>query len=119
MARRRTRKLALVIGNGKGPGGIDTPVCRADAQSVAMHLKDVGFNLTLVIDASLDQMLDAIAAFARLIVDSDVVVFYFSGHVRSACGFNYLVPSGGPTDNLDTAEKFATRAVSLRTDVIR
>ena len=38
MARRRTRKVALVFGNGAGPGGLDTAVCRADALSVARFL---------------------------------------------------------------------------------
>ena len=119
MARRRTRKLALVIGNGKGPGGLDTPVCRADAQSVAMHLGDLGVTVTLLLDCTLDQILDAIADFKTKITESDLVIFYFSGHGRSANGVNYLIPSGGPVDNLDTTAKFATRALNLREDVIK
>lgn len=119
MARRRTRKLALVIGIGKGPGGLDTPVCRADAQSVAMHLGDLGVTVTLLLDCSLDEMLDAIADFKKKITESDLVIFYFSGHGRSANGVNYLVPSGGPVDNLDTRDKFATRGLKLREEVIK
>jgi len=119
MARRRTRKVGLVFGNGVGPGGLDTAVCRADALSVARHLGDLEVKVTVLLDATLDQMLDAIKAFAHDLVESDLVIFYFSGHARSAQGINYLVPSGGPTDNLDTANKFATRAVRLREDVIQ
>ncbi len=47
------------------------------------------------------------------------MVFYFSGHGRCANGSNYLVPSGGPVDNLDAADKFATRALRVREDVIK
>eukprot|EP00802_Teleaulax_amphioxeia_P005871 Tamp_05875.p1 GENE.Tamp_05875~~Tamp_05875.p1 ORF type:complete len:918 (+),score=233.53 Tamp_05875:260-2755(+) len=119
MARRRTRKQALVIGNGKGPGGLDTPVCRADAESVARHFRDLGLEVTLSLDASLDQMLEAIDGIKSGMQEGDLVVFYFSGHARSAHGTNYLVPSGGPVDNLDTADKFETRAVKLREHVIK
>jgi hypothetical protein len=68
MSRLRTRKLALVIGNGKGPGGLDTPVCRADAESVARQLRDVGVTVTLLTDATLQRMLEAIQELTQQVL---------------------------------------------------
>ena len=76
-----------------------------------LSFSDVACNQSLVCVCVSAQMLDAIKAFAHDLVESDLVIFYFSGHARSAQGINYLVPSGGPTDNLDTANKFATRGL--------
>ncbi len=51
LARIRTRKLALVIGNPTGPGDVVTAVCRDDATQVGKHLSTLGFEVTLKIDA--------------------------------------------------------------------
>eukprot|EP00961_Rhodomonas_salina_P226639 3064484-Rhodomonas_salina.1 len=56
LARLRTRKLALVFGNPTGPGSVVTAVCRDDASQTAKHLADLGFQVTVKIDADRSEM---------------------------------------------------------------
>lgn len=86
---------ALVIGNGKYTH-ID-PLANPpnDVELVAKALKDVGFNVTLLVNADRRSMDDATKKFATDLDDAGrnaVGVFYFAGHGVTYEGENWLLP---------------------------
>ena len=85
-------RAALVIGNSAYPfGPLANP--KNDAELMAATLKQVGFEVTTVLDADRQTMQKALLDFSRAIRDTDTVgLFYFAGHGVQSAGENYLVP---------------------------
>lgn len=85
------RKLALVIGNN---AYLETPLQNAvsDARAIAQALRESGFEVDLVLDATLKDFDRAVDRFASRIHDGDVAMFYYSGHGIQLANENYLVP---------------------------
>lgn len=88
------RRLALVIGNAAYPVN---PLANAgnDAKDIADRLNRLGFNVTLQLDASQENMEKAIADFSRALMSagaSAVGLFYYSGHAVQLDDHNYLLP---------------------------
>lgn len=89
-------RVALVIGNGayhdaplRNPGN--------DARLMAATLRELGFEVTLLLDAGQTQMKRAIQDFGDRLDESSedsVGLFYFSGHGAQVKGVNYLLPVG-------------------------
>lgn len=85
-------RVALVIGNGnysavsplKNPGN--------DARAVAQSLKQLGFTVTLALDAGKSQFEKAIRDFAGALEGADAAVFFYAGHGLQVDGRNYMVP---------------------------
>ncbi|MBP0595192.1 SUMF1/EgtB/PvdO family nonheme iron enzyme [Paraburkholderia sp. LEh10] len=73
------RKVALVIGNGGYAAGA-LPNAARDAQSVADMLRAQGFDVVLRIDATAQQMRDALADLGRRVQPGGTALFYFAGH---------------------------------------
>jgi len=85
------RKVALVIGNSDYPQGrLLNPV--NDANDMAAALKNLGFAVTLKTNANRKTMREAIDDFGAGLGDSDIALFYYSGHGVQLSGENYLVP---------------------------
>jgi len=87
------QRVALVIGNGayhKDPL-LNTP---NDSDDMAMVLKQVGFEVMLLKDASLKKMKKAIQQFGEKLKKGGVGLFYFAGHGVQYQGENYLFPIG-------------------------
>ncbi len=89
----RAPKLALVVGNAtyrsvpalRNPGN--------DARALAQALRESGFEVTLVQDATRAAMLEAIDAYAKaLAARKGVGLFYFAGHGLQLQWRNYLLP---------------------------
>ncbi|MEM7768122.1 MAG: SUMF1/EgtB/PvdO family nonheme iron enzyme [Pseudomonadota bacterium] len=91
-----TNRVALVIGNGsyETPGWqLANPV--NDARLMAEALAGVGFDVTLVLDATEDGMEDAFAAHGTRLRNAGpegVGLIYFAGHGVQSQGYNYLLP---------------------------
>lgn len=87
------KKSALVIGNSAylySP--LKNPV--NDARAIASTLEQLGFNVTLKLDANQEQMELAIDSFSRqLISGNQVALFYYAGHGVQIDGANYLIPT--------------------------
>ena len=85
------RRSALVIGNG---AYVDGPLANAvnDAKDVTSTLRDIGFQVTLVLDADKRTIDEAVEAFSRRLGAGEIGLFYFSGHGVQVEGENYLVP---------------------------
>ncbi len=90
-------RFALVIGNGAYQN-ID-PLANPpnDVRLVAAQLEAVGFHVTLLINASMQQMDRATVEFSRALDDAGrntVGLFYFAGHGVTYDGENWLIPVG-------------------------
>jgi uncharacterized caspase-like protein len=85
-------RYALIIGNGKY-GEVPLKNAPNDARAMSDHLKKMGFDVTLRIDASRKDMIDTIKEFgARLGKQKAVGLFYFAGHGAQLAWRNYLIP---------------------------
>jgi hypothetical protein len=87
------RRTALVIGNSKyAVGPLRNPA--NDAQDMAAVLRRLGFEVTMRLDATQEQMEQAIAEFGRRLYQGGVGLFFYAGHGVQVDGENYLVPIG-------------------------
>jgi hypothetical protein len=98
----RLPKVALVIGNSayrrvgvlKNPGN--------DASSMAEALRASGFEVTLKLDASAEEMRAAFQAHARTLATKKCVgLFYFAGHGVQLAWRNYLLPVDAEVAKID------------------
>ena len=86
-------RTALVIGNATyETGPLRNPV--NDATDMAAVLQRLGFEATLLKDAKLRAMEEAIEAFSQKLRKGGVGLFYFAGHGVQVGGENYIVPIG-------------------------
>ncbi len=63
----------------------------------------LGFEVTLVLNATRQQMEDALAVFRRQLRPGGVGLFYFAGHGAQVEGTNYLIPIGANVEKAATA----------------
>ena len=93
-------RVALVIGNASyhGPGLPNLPNTLKDADGITAALKDAGFQVVEVRNASKTEFRSALARFSALVKPGDTALFYFAGHGLQAAGAtpsqhdNYLIP---------------------------
>jgi len=86
------KRLALVIGNDSYRKVEPLRNARTDARAMAKALGDVGFAVTLQLDADDKALKGAIRRFKAQVGGGDEVVFYFAGHGVQLGGANYLLP---------------------------
>ncbi|ELS47004.1 GUN4 domain-containing protein [Microcystis sp. LEGE 00066] len=85
------RRIALVIGNANYEvSKLGTPL--NDATDMNAALKELGFEVILLKDATQQQMDEAIDRFARQMTQGSVGLFYYAGHGIQIDGENYLIP---------------------------
>jgi uncharacterized protein YraI len=86
-----SRSTALVIGNAAYPvGPLQNTV--NDATDMAATLRRLGFDVTLLRDAPLQKMEEAVNAFNLRLRQGGMGLFYFAGHGVQVDGENYLLP---------------------------
>ncbi|MCA9473211.1 MAG: caspase family protein [Nitrospirales bacterium] len=85
------KRTALVIGNSHYDVGVLRNPAN-DAQDIARTLEQLGFHVTLSIDATQEQMETAISEFGRSLYLGGVGLFYYAGHGVQVDGENYLIP---------------------------
>lgn len=108
-------RLALVIGNSAyATAQLANP--RNDAELIARTLRQLGFEVTRLLDADQKTMRRALIDFGRRLKAADAVgVFYFAGHGVQVEGENYLIPIGA---EIREEREVALEAVSA-TEVLR
>ena len=85
------KRLALVIGNASyKTRPLDNPI--NDADDVSLALRQSGFEVIDVRNATLAQMRSSIRQFGDKLLISDVGLVYYSGHGIEVKGQNYLIP---------------------------
>lgn len=85
------RRTALVIGNGAYK---TTPLKNPtnDAQDMANALREMGFDVTLKLNATHRDMEEAVRAFGAKLKQGGLGLFYYAGHGVQVGGENYLIP---------------------------
>jgi uncharacterized caspase-like protein len=88
------QKYALVIGNAAYTGitRLNNPV--NDAKDMSAALRDLGFTVDTLTDATLRQMRDRVTQFRQNLARSNDAYgfFYYAGHGVQSDGSNYLIP---------------------------
>jgi len=89
-------RIALVIGNSDYEiTGWELPNPANDARLMKQSLETVGFQVSLLLNATEDEMEDAFAAHGRRLANGGkdaVGLIYFAGHGVQSQGYNYLIP---------------------------
>ncbi len=88
----RLPKVALVLGNGKyKQAPLKNPA--NDARAIGEILKELGFDVTLKVDASKADMVAAVQAYVGTLAAKKCVgLFYYAGHGLQLAWKNYMVP---------------------------
>lgn len=90
-AAKKSFRTALVIGNSiYGSVDLKNPV--NDATDMADMLSNLGFAVTLIKNANLQEMEEAIRDFGSRLRLGGVSLFYYAGHGFQVNGTNYLLP---------------------------
>ena len=105
----RESRVALVIGNAAYRG---TPLRNPvnDATDMAGALRELGFTVIAVTDAGQRKMEEAIEEFRRKLMNTEVGLFYYSGHGCQLDGQNYLIPIG---ENIRSATDIKYKCVHV------
>ncbi len=87
----REKRIALVIGNAAYKG---YPLKNTvnDAVDISDALRSRGFEVISSTDADYREMWGAIRKFGKKLQNSDIGLFYYSGHGIQVNGTNYLIP---------------------------
>jgi uncharacterized caspase-like protein len=109
-------KNALVIGNAQYKiGPLRNPV--NDANDIAEILKQKGFNVEVLINASRKQMAKSNRKFGnKLKKEGGVGIFFLAGHGMQVNGVNYLIPIGadiGVEEDIEYESINANRVLSM------
>ncbi len=107
-------RVALVIGNAHYTALPALVNPTDDAELVAASLRKADYTVTLMLDASLDQLRAGVDGFAKEAAGSDVALVYYSGHGVQTDGVNYLVPVSAA---VHTRADLPTEALPLETVV--
>jgi tetratricopeptide (TPR) repeat protein len=87
------RRIALIVGNSAYRNAIQLANPQKDARAIAASLRNVGFDsVTVVIDATREELLDALHAFSDSARNADWAMIYYAGHGIELNGIDYLVP---------------------------
>jgi uncharacterized caspase-like protein len=109
-------KVALIIGNSEYSGN---PLRNSvnDAKAMSSKLKELGFDVTLLINASLLQMKKAISEFGNKLGahKSTLGLFYYAGHGMQIKDKNYLIPVDAIIEKEPDVELYSLDLGSLLT----
>ncbi len=85
-------RVALVIGNGEYEHMSVLPNPTNDAADVGAALQRLGFDVTSVVNAGIDALVDEMEVFRRKSAGADVALVFYAGHGIEVQGTNYLIP---------------------------
>jgi len=110
------KRVALVIGNSTYRSVPTLPNPANDGADIAAALTRLGFAVTLVTNASFDQMRRALIALGRDAAGADMAAVFFAGHGMEISGENWLIPVDA---ELKKDTDAANEAVSLRSVILQ
>jgi TPR repeat protein len=87
-----TDRVALVLGMGAYQTIERLDNTRNDARSIAEALEGIGFDVTLSLDATGDELRQLLDDFSFRSETADLALIYFAGHGVEAQGENFLIP---------------------------
>jgi uncharacterized caspase-like protein len=84
---------ALVVGNSQySVSPLANP--EKDAKAIEAQLKNLGFEVELVLNGSRRDMLEGLRSLEGKLSQGDIALFYYAGHGVQVNGQNYLIPVG-------------------------
>ena len=86
------KRVALVIGNSNYPVPQNLRMVESDVLEMSSALKEVGFEVTVVRDATQKRLKQTLRDFGETAKGADIAFIYYSGHGAQASGENYLIP---------------------------
>jgi len=110
------KRVALVIGNSAYRNVPELPNPANDASDVAAALRRLGFAVTLMTNATFDQMRRGLIGFGRDAAGADMATLYFAGHGMEIGGENWLIPIDAELTKDSDAEN---EAISLRSVMLQ
>lgn len=85
------KRIAMVVGNAAyTEKPLTNPV--NDAELMQRTLQGLGFEVSLLRNASRRELLSGLRDFEAKAADAEVALFYFAGHGTQVAGNNYLIP---------------------------
>ncbi|MCR9158090.1 MAG: caspase family protein [Rhodobacteraceae bacterium] len=104
-------RVALVIGMAEYQAITELTNTRNDADALADTLTEIGFDVTRVVDASLEELRTIMKDFSFRSETADLALIYFAGHGIEVQGENFLIPiDAQPRSNVDVQNQ----SVSLK-----
>ena len=88
----QSRRIALIIGNGRYANVAALPNPPNDARAVASRLRDIGFDVTEGTDLDCRRHEAPVDQFLRSASGAQVALLFYAGHGMQIDGRNYLVP---------------------------
>jgi hypothetical protein len=110
------KRVALVIGNSSYRNVPTLPNPANDGADIAAALNRLGFAVTLLTNASFDQMRRGLIALGRHAAGADMAAVFFAGHGMEISGENWLIPVDA---ELKKDTDAANEAVSLRSVILQ
>jgi hypothetical protein len=111
---------ALVVGISNYEKWPDLPSASIDAQEVATKLKEIGFEVKLVLDPSAEELRRALSdiIYEKGSEKNRALLFYFAGHgetleLADGTQLGYIVPADCPLKNIDPMG-FDSKAISMK-----
>ena len=101
---------ALVIGNSAYPGGNRLANPANDARAMKQKLESLGFRVTVINNASRDEMVRGLSNFSKTAARADLSVLFYAGHGFQVSGVNYMAPVDM---SLNDSSQAPLQAVSL------
>eukprot|EP00698_Gefionella_okellyi_P015565 TRINITY_DN4396_c0_g1_i1.p1 TRINITY_DN4396_c0_g1~~TRINITY_DN4396_c0_g1_i1.p1 ORF type:complete len:342 (-),score=45.24 TRINITY_DN4396_c0_g1_i1:93-1118(-) len=89
-----TKRYAIVVGNDKYADETELRTCANDATDVGEKLREMGFEVTVLTNASVQEIMMAVSSFGCKRVQGDLCVFYYSGYGFERSQQNYILGSG-------------------------
>lgn len=104
-------RVALVIGNGSYEKVPELPNPPRDAADIGRALERLNFRVSLVRNATAQEMRKAVIEFGRTAEGADMAVVFYAGHGMEVGGENWLIPINA---ELRSDADIESEAVSLR-----
>lgn len=110
----RLPKLALVIGNSRYRNAPPLGNPGNDAKAISEALRQSGFDVTVKLDATRDDMAAAIKAHVQSLAAKKAVgLFYFAGHGVQLAWRNYLIPVDAAVRKMEDIQTACVDLTSL------
>ena len=110
------KRVALVIGNSAYRNVPELANPANDAGDIAAAFRRLGFAVTLMTNATFDEMRRGLIAFGRDAAAADMAALYFAGHGMEISGENWLIPIDAELTRDTDAEN---EAISLRSVMLQ
>lgn len=110
------KRVALVIGNTDYTVNAKLKNPANDANLMAETLSKLGFEVTVSLNADINEMRDLVKAYVLSRFNADVSLFYFAGHGMQVNNKNYLIPTDAKFENGEASLLFEAINVEMLTE---